>query len=268
MAPPIIRLRAIVPSDPYRCRRCFVALFGMCLGFLVLDRPAMAQSPVANYDETKVGLYTLPDPLMGSDGERVTTAEAWNTRRRPEIMRLFETYMYGQVPTPTHPIKPKFTVCSEDREALGGKAIRREVAIRFGDDPAGPVIHLLLYLPKNAAADRRVPAFLGLNFEGNHAVSTDPGIALWTSRTITSRSRKSFAGPQLLIRSSGRAYCQCSGLPLPTPDLSIHQFNRRIPGFQGLQLVRLLRPLERCQEGQDGVRVDGLDQMVVEARLA
>ena len=103
------------------------------------------------------------------------------------------------------------------------------------------------------------------------ASTTSPpttGTPTWTSRTITSKSRRNFEGPQLLIRSSGRAYCQCSGLPLPTPDLSIHEFNRRVPGFQGLQLVRLLRPLERCQEGQDGVRVDGLDQMVVEARLA
>jgi hypothetical protein len=112
MAPSIVRLRSIVPSDPDRTRRRFVALLGLCLGLLILDRPAMAQSPVPNYDETKVGLYTLPDPLMGSDGERVTTAEAWNTRRRPEIMKLFETYMYGKVPTPIHPIKPTFTVCS------------------------------------------------------------------------------------------------------------------------------------------------------------
>ena len=134
MALSITRLRAIVPSDPYRCRRCFVALFGMCLGFLVLDRPAMAQSAVANYDETKVGLYTLPDPL--------------------------------------------------------------------------------------------------------------------------------------LIRSSRGAYRQGCGLPLPASDLSIDQFNRGVPGFQRLQLVRPLRPLERRQKGQDGVGVNGLDQMVVEARLA
>lgn len=39
MAPSIVRLRSIVPSDPYRSRRCFVALLGLCLGFLVLDRP-------------------------------------------------------------------------------------------------------------------------------------------------------------------------------------------------------------------------------------
>jgi hypothetical protein len=139
-----------------------------------------AQPPSANYDESKVGSYTLPDPLVATDGEKVTTAAQWKAKRRPEIMRLFETYVYGKTPTPSTPIKPVFTVNSEDKEALGGKAIRREVAILFTDNPTGPRINLLLYLPKGAAPGRRVPAFLGLNFEGNHAVSKDPGISLST----------------------------------------------------------------------------------------
>ena len=88
----------------------------------------------------------------------MTTAEAWKTRRRPELMRLFETYVYGKVPTPPRPIRPVFSVTSEDRQALGGKAIRREVAIRFSDDPDGPRMDLLLYLPdgrrRRAAACR------------------------------------------------------------------------------------------------------------------
>jgi hypothetical protein len=88
--------------------------------------------------------------------------------------------MFGKVPTPSHPIKPIFTASSDDRDALGGKAIRREVAIRFNDDPAGPVINLLVYLPRKAGTGQRVPAFLGLIFEGNHAVSKNPGIALST----------------------------------------------------------------------------------------
>jgi hypothetical protein len=139
-----------------------------------------AQPPDANYDESKVGHYTLPDPLVAADGEKVTTAARWNATRRPEIMRLFETFVYGKTPTPPKPIKPVFTVNSEDKRALGGQAIRREVAILFTDDPAGPRINLLVYLPRDAAPGRRVPAFLGLNFEGNHAVSKDPGISLST----------------------------------------------------------------------------------------
>ena len=55
---------------------------------------------------------------------------------------------------------------------------------------------LLIYLPKDAGASRRVPAFLGLNFGGNHTIHRDPGIALarqWTrsSRDAARRSRRS-----------------------------------------------------------------------------
>ena len=42
------------------------------------------------------------------------------------------------------------------------------------------MINLLVYLPRDAGPNHRVPAFLGLNFEGNHAVSNDPGITLST----------------------------------------------------------------------------------------
>ena len=39
-----------------------------------------AQSPPANYDESKVGSYTLPDPLVFNDGKPVRTAGDWRPR--------------------------------------------------------------------------------------------------------------------------------------------------------------------------------------------
>ena len=41
---------------------------------------AAAQPPEANYDEAKVPKYTLPDPLVMQNGERVTDAETWRTQ--------------------------------------------------------------------------------------------------------------------------------------------------------------------------------------------
>ena len=35
----------------------------------------------------------LPDPLRMLDGSRVSTAEEWFARRRPELLQLFEHYM-------------------------------------------------------------------------------------------------------------------------------------------------------------------------------
>src|SRR5687767_5693999 len=58
----------------------------------------------ANYDESKVPQYTLPDPLTLSSGERVTDIKTWSERRRPELLHLFETQVYGR---PAHATKPK-----------------------------------------------------------------------------------------------------------------------------------------------------------------
>jgi hypothetical protein len=113
----------------------------------------------------------LPDPLRMFDGRPVTTREQWERERRPELKRLFQHYMYGSMPSP--PEKVLAAVEREDRQALGGKATLREVTLRIGPEGTRP-IHLLLLLPN--ARTGRVPAFIGLNFCGNHAVVNDPHV--------------------------------------------------------------------------------------------
>jgi hypothetical protein len=45
----------------------------------------------ANYDQSKANPYpNLPDPVVLKNGEEVTTAEMWWTRRRPEIVEDFD----------------------------------------------------------------------------------------------------------------------------------------------------------------------------------
>ncbi|WP_206107676.1 glucuronyl esterase domain-containing protein [Paludisphaera rhizosphaerae] len=145
----------------------------------VFDAEVEAQSK-ANYDEAAVKPYSLPDPLRTVEGREVTTPELWVKTRRPELLRLFESQVFGKTPTPAKPIVVTSEVVSEDSQALGGKAVRRDVTIRFGDGPNAPHMDLLLFLPKDASATHRAPAFLGLNFEGNHAVSNDPGVRVPT----------------------------------------------------------------------------------------
>jgi hypothetical protein len=143
--------------------------------FPLLLAAAQAQRPGTNYDEAKVPQYTLPSLLTLESGQKVADAGTWTGKRRPEILRLLESQMFGR-PAP-RPEKLSFEMTSIDRQALGGKAVRKQIAIRT----AGKAIHLLLYLP--ASAKGPVPVFAGLNFSGNHAVHPDPGIALptvWT----------------------------------------------------------------------------------------
>lgn len=147
-----------------------VSLAGFCAMFL----SARAQPPAANYDEAKVPQYTLPDPLVLSDGSKVTDAKTWFEKRRPEILRLFEVEMFGR--SPERPQAMHFEVTSVDPKALGGKATRKEVTVSFTDRPDGPKMHLLIYLPNDAK--KPVPVFLGLNFKGNHAITDDPGVTI------------------------------------------------------------------------------------------
>jgi hypothetical protein len=154
----------------------------LALGASLLPGPARAQGAAAppsvvagipvNYDEAKVGSYILPDPLVTTNGERVRSAEGWMTKRRPELVRLFEEYEYGK--TPGRPAGMTFDVFDEGTPALGGTAIRRQVTIHLTGDAAGPKMDLLLYLPAQARGP--VPVLLNLSFTANSSVVDDPGI--------------------------------------------------------------------------------------------
>src|SRR5438874_7304377 len=95
----------------------------------IAGRPGGGQE--ANEDESKVPPYTLPDPLVLADGKKVSDAKTWTDKRRPELLRLFESQVYGR--TPAGGPRPRFRVGRTDAAALGGRASRREVAITFGE---------------------------------------------------------------------------------------------------------------------------------------
>ena len=131
-----------------------------------------------NYDESRVKDYTLPDPLMFLDGSRVTSVNLWWEKRRPEILRLFETHMYGK--SPGRPDGVWFESYSIGRSALDGKATRKEVVIHFQPGKDGARMNLLIYLPNHKPIP--APVFLGLNFNGNHTIHPDPGISIFNPR--------------------------------------------------------------------------------------
>lgn len=136
------------------------------LALAFVSAAAFSQTPKeANYDETRVPAYTLPDVLGGA-----RDANAWQNKRRPEIFHLLETRMFGRAPRP--PAKVEAEPVAIDRQALGAKAVRKQVSVKMNGKP----VSLLLYLP--AGAHGKVPLFLGLNFAGNQAIHSDPGILL------------------------------------------------------------------------------------------
>ena len=135
-----------------------------------------AQQSETNYDESKVPEYTLPDPLVSTDGTRVTDAATWVEKRRPEILQLFNEQMYGKAPCQAEKV---FYSTIEESNALDGLAKRKQVTLMFRQGQKELSIALLLYIPNNRP--HPVPAFLGLNFSGNHSISNDPEIRLNTN---------------------------------------------------------------------------------------
>jgi len=128
-----------------------------------------------NYDEQKVPKYTLPDPLAMSDGTKVGNAEAWQTKRRPEVLELFRTHVYGRSPI-GRPKDMSFKAFDLERGALGGLATRKQVAVKFTAEEDGPGMDILIYLPN--AGKKPIPTFVILNFGGNHTINADPAIKL------------------------------------------------------------------------------------------
>ncbi len=115
----------------------------------------------------------LPDPLLMFDGSRVTTRDQWTANRRPELIALFQHYMYGR--PPAAPKSVQASIERIDANYFGGKATKKEVVISFGP-PQAPKISLLLVVPNQPAGPK--PVFLGINFCGNHTLLDDPSIAL------------------------------------------------------------------------------------------
>jgi len=146
--------------------------------FYLVGLIANGQKSDVNYEESKVPQYTLPDPLKMENGAIVKDAKMWMTKRRPELLKIFETEVYGKSPA----VKPiDYKIISIDRSALAGKATRKEVKIWLKGNSKWDGMEMLIYLPNNGS--KPYPTFLGLNFMGNHTVANDPWIRIterWT----------------------------------------------------------------------------------------
>ena len=126
----------------------------------IADAPdgKVAGIPV-NYTEARVGTYTLPDPLKLDNGQVVKDAKTWTERRRPELLKYYESEIYGRIPA-TAP-KVTWQVVSNDASALGGTATLKELAGHMGS-PDGPAIAATLYTPVKVT--KPVPILVSISF--------------------------------------------------------------------------------------------------------
>src|SRR4051794_37440831 len=122
-----------------------------------------------NYDEAKANPYPrLPDPLVCQDGTKVTTAEQWWKKRRPEIVEDFDREVYGRVPRDV----PKVTweVTATEKQTVGDIPAVTKRLVGHVDNSACPAIkvdiQLTLTTPEKAAGPVPVIMEFGFVFGG------------------------------------------------------------------------------------------------------
>ena len=136
---------------------------------LILPVFSYAQRKDVNYDESKVPAYILPDVLSCEDGEKVTSVEQWEQKRKPEILNMFASQMYGR--TPDEKIDVKYEILTENHMDMNGLATSRQVKFIFSNGEKEIEAILLMYIPNQVQG--KVPVFVGYNFKGNHSTTLD-----------------------------------------------------------------------------------------------
>jgi hypothetical protein len=119
----------------------------------------------ANYDEAKANPFPdLPDPLTFKNGGKVTTAEMWWNKRRPEIVEDFDREIYGRQPK----VIPKVTweLVSSTKENYENIPVITKKLVGHVDNSSYPQvsvdIQLTLATPANAKGP--VPVIMEFGF--------------------------------------------------------------------------------------------------------
>jgi hypothetical protein len=120
----------------------------------------------ANYDESKVNAFTLPDPLVCKDGTKVTSPEQWWNKRRPEIVEDFDREVYGRVPKDVPAVTWEVTGTTEEK--VGDVAVVIKRLLGHVDNAKCPEIKVDIQLTLTTPADAKgpVPVMMEFGFGG------------------------------------------------------------------------------------------------------
>jgi hypothetical protein len=160
----------------------------------------------ANYDETAIPPYELPELMCFADGRSVRSVSEWPERRR-EILGVFAREMYGREPPAPEALECELV---EEGPTAAGLAIRRQYRMWFRTDRSGPWLDWLVVVPNRICGEKpetrngrivcenpkKVPVALFLNYSGNHTLLSDAEVIVPTNvwcRWAESRANGTFA---------------------------------------------------------------------------
>ncbi len=144
----------------------FTVIFSTILGGLICSFPSVARPPAASDGPQPVklaaagavvNLATVPDPLVSLEGQTISSAAAWESSRRPEILELFRHNVYGRAPV-GRPENLRFEITDRQAGLMDGLATRKLVTVSYGGSGGQGTIHLVLFIPTKGR--KPAPCFL------------------------------------------------------------------------------------------------------------
>jgi hypothetical protein len=132
----------------------------------------------ANYDPAKANPYPdYPDVLTLKNGTKVTTAEDWWTKRRPEIVEDFEREVYGRIPDNV----PKVTweVTETVQTTVGDQPVIAKQVIGRVDNSRHPQITVNIKMALVTPANATAPVPVLMMFGSGNMPGVDPAWPAW-----------------------------------------------------------------------------------------
>ena len=126
----------------------------------LISLTAMAQQE-PNYEESKVPALVLPDIFLSEKGKWIRSQEDWESIRRPEIFRLFESEVYGKIPKDFDSIE--FDLAKENPNPYPKIAELEEVDITVTRNGKPHTLRINLFLPKSGTG--AFPVILLINYQ-------------------------------------------------------------------------------------------------------
>jgi hypothetical protein len=131
-------------------------------------RPGFSGSPTgpnpANYNEAKAGPFsTIPNALTMSKGKPVTTPKMWWTKRRPQIVALFNKDIYGYVPKNIPLVH--WEVVSVTHEMNGKVPVITKQLVGHVENSRCPAIQVNIQVTLSTPADAKGPVPVIMNLD-------------------------------------------------------------------------------------------------------
>lgn len=138
----------------------------------------------ANADESKAKLYTsLPDPLTLKNGTKITSANDWWNKRRPEIAEDFDREVYGRFPSKIPAVN--WEVVETKNEMVGDFPVITKKLLGHVDNSNYPLINVdiqfTLTIP--AKTTKPVPVIIEFGFGFNFGKPA-PGLIPWQQQIL------------------------------------------------------------------------------------